>query len=64
MGMVCVRQGVVCATKIRNDAKGIGKFAPHSALLPGYELHFVLMAHWAAKEARLIAEGATPAPRP
>lgn len=39
-----------CADVVRADALGIGKFAPHSVLVPGYELHFKLMRHWAKKE--------------
>jgi antitoxin (DNA-binding transcriptional repressor) of toxin-antitoxin stability system len=35
---------------IRNDALGIGKYAPHSLLVPGYDLHFRLMKHWDMKE--------------
>lgn len=38
-----------CAARIRADARGIGKFAPHS-ILTGYDLHFRLMKHWAEKE--------------
>lgn len=38
------------ATAIRNDAIGIGKYAPHSLLVPGYDLHFRLMKHWDMKE--------------
>lgn len=38
------------AAAIRADAVGIGKFAPHSLLLPGYDLHFRLMKHWEMKE--------------
>ncbi|TLX16251.1 hypothetical protein [Rhizobium sp. MHM7A] len=38
------------AAAIRNDAIGIGKFAPHSLLVPGYELNFRLMKHWDMKE--------------
>ena len=39
-----------CASAIRLDAQGIGKFAPHSVLVPGYDLHFRLMKHWSEKE--------------
>lgn len=35
-----------CATTIRNDAIGIGKYAPHSCF-KGYDLHWILCAHWA-----------------
>ena len=38
------------ATAIRNDAMGIGKYAPHSLLVPGYDLRFRLMKHWDMKE--------------
>ncbi len=38
------------ATAIRNDAVGIGKYAPHALLVPGYDLHFRLMKHWDMKE--------------
>lgn len=46
-----------CAHAIRQDAIGIGKFAPHSVLKDGYALHFRLMRHWEKKE-RLEAAGA------
>ena len=39
-----------CAAKIRADAQGTGKFAPHDILTPGYDLHFRLMKWWAEKE--------------
>lgn len=39
-----------CAAKIRADAKGIGKYAPHGLLTPCYDLHFRLMRWWAEKE--------------
>ena len=45
-----------CAHAIRQDAIGIGKFAPHSVLEDGYDLHFRLMRHWEKKE-RLEAAG-------
>ncbi|WP_315921507.1 hypothetical protein [Mesorhizobium sp. SP-1A] len=45
-----------CAHAIRQDAIGIGKFAPHSVLKDGYDLHFRLMRHWEKKE-RLEAAG-------
>lgn len=38
------------AQRIRNDARGIGKFAPRDVLKPGYDLHFRLMRHWVRKE--------------
>ena len=38
------------AQAIRNDALGIGKYAPHSIVVPGYDLHFRLMKHWELKE--------------
>jgi len=38
------------AAAIRADARGIGKFAPHSLLVPGYDLHWRLMRHWEMKE--------------
>jgi len=38
------------AHAIRLDAKGIGKYAPHSVLVPGYDLSFRLMRHWDKKE--------------
>lgn len=38
------------AHAIRQDAKGIGKYAPHSVLVPGYDLSFRLMRHWDKKE--------------
>lgn len=47
------------AKGIRNDAKGIGKFAPHSILKDGYDLHWRLMKHWDRKE-RLEAAGLDP----
>lgn len=46
-----------CAAAIRGDARGIGKFAPHSVLVPGYDLEFRLMKHWEKKE-RLLEAGA------
>jgi hypothetical protein len=39
-----------CAHAIRQDALGIGKYAPHSVLKPGYDLSFRLMKHWDKKE--------------
>lgn len=45
-----------CAHAIRQDAIGVGKFAPHSVLKDGYDLHFRLMRHWEKKE-RLEAAG-------
>jgi len=39
-----------CAERIRKDAKGIGKYAPHSIMVPGHDLHHRLMKHWADKE--------------
>lgn len=39
-----------CAKKIREDAKGIGKYAPHDLVTPSYDLHYRLMPHWEAKE--------------
>ncbi len=44
-----------CAARIRADAKGIGKYSPHSLLKPGYDLHFRLMKHWAEKETQCEA---------
>lgn len=41
-----------CAAKIRADARGEGKYAPHDLLLPGYSLHYRLMPYWAEKEER------------
>ena len=41
-----------CAKKIRNDAKGVGKYAPHSILVTPYDFHFRLAKHWASKEER------------
>jgi hypothetical protein len=38
------------AKAIRNDAIGIGKYAPHPLLQPGYDLHWRLMKHWERKE--------------
>jgi len=38
-----------CADKLRNDAIGIGKYAPHS-ILTRYELHYVLFPQWEKKE--------------
>lgn len=63
-----------CAQAIRNDARGIGKYAPHSLLRDGYDLHFRLMKHWAEKEAagpqpepeedaQMIIPVVTPGPR-
>jgi hypothetical protein len=41
------------ARKIRDDARGIGKYAPHAILRPGsYDLRWRLMKHWADKEAK------------
>jgi hypothetical protein len=37
-----------CARKIRDDAIGLGKYAPHD-ILTGYALHWRLMKHWAEK---------------
>ena len=34
-----------CATKIRDDARGIGKFAPH-AELTGYSLYYKQIPYW------------------
>lgn len=48
-----------CAAAIRNDARGIGKYAPHSLLRDGYDLKFRLMPHWDRKE-RLAAAGEDP----
>lgn len=39
----------LCATKIRQDAQGIGKYAPHRCLT-GYDLHYRLMEYWVNKE--------------
>ncbi len=48
------------AKAIRNDAIGIGKFAPHSVLRADrYDLHFRLMRHWERKE-RFEAVGINP----
>lgn len=47
------------AAAIRADARGIGKFAPHSLLVPGYDLHWRLMKHWEMKE-RFEAVGLDP----
>lgn len=44
------------AKVIRDDAIGIGKFAPHRILTDGYDLKFRLMKHWHRKE-RLEAAG-------
>jgi hypothetical protein len=44
------------AHAIRQDAIGIGKFAPHAILTDGYDLHWRLMKHWEKKE-RLEATG-------
>lgn len=38
-----------CAVKIRQDALGIGQYAPHRCF-EWYDLHYRLMKHWAAKE--------------
>jgi hypothetical protein len=38
-----------CATRIRRDASGIGRYAPRKAL-SGYELRWRLMKHWVEKE--------------
>lgn len=35
-----------CARAIRDDAKGIGKYAPHSCFV-GYDLHWILCKYWA-----------------
>jgi hypothetical protein len=35
-----------CAKVMRDDDKGIGKYAPHSCFR-GYALHWILCAHWA-----------------
>ncbi len=43
-------EAVARAAKIiRDDARGIGKYAPH-AILTGYDLKWRLMKHWADKE--------------
>jgi len=42
-----------CAIKIRNDAVGIGKYAPHS-VLQGYDLHWRLAKHWDEKETQCL----------
>lgn len=40
-----------CARAIRDDAMGIGKYAPHTLLSPkGYDFRFRLCRHWATKE--------------
>lgn len=44
----------LCAAKIRRDAVGVGKYAPHS-VLTGYDLHFRLARHWASKEAATVS---------
>ena len=48
-----------CARTVRNDAKGIGKFAPHSILVQPYSLHFQLCKHWELKQ-RAVAAGMDP----
>jgi hypothetical protein len=48
-----------CARAIRDDASGIGKFAPHSVLEDGYDLRWRLMRHWDKKE-RMAAVGLDP----
>src|SRR4051794_7494537 len=40
-----------CAKAIRDDAAGIGPYAPHTLLSPsGYDFHHRLCRHWATKE--------------
>jgi hypothetical protein len=39
-----------CASAIRQNARGIGKFAPAPVLRDGYDLKFRLMRHWEKKE--------------
>lgn len=39
-----------CAGRIRESTRGLGKYAPYSLLLPGYDLHYRLMPHWEKKE--------------
>lgn len=48
-----------CAKGIRDNAKGIGKFAPHSIFKDSYDLHWRLMKHWSLKE-RFEAVGSDP----
>ena len=40
-----------CAAAIRADARGIGKFAPHSCF-QGYDFHWRLAKYWSEKEQR------------
>ncbi len=41
----------LCAARIRADARGEGKYAPHDLLVPGrYDFSYRLAKHWAAKE--------------
>jgi hypothetical protein len=47
------------AHAIRNDAIGIGKYAPHAILKDCYDLHWRLMKHWDRKE-RFEAVGVNP----
>ena len=44
-----------CAYTIRRNAQGIGKYAPHSILVPGYDFHWRLAKYWAKKEKKLKA---------
>ncbi|MFO1027771.1 MAG: hypothetical protein U1E70_21550 [Acetobacteraceae bacterium] len=40
-----------CAQTIRDDARGIGRYAPHTLLSPkGYDFRFRLCRHWVTKE--------------
>jgi hypothetical protein len=43
------------AKSIRNDAAGIGKYAPHSCFRDGYDLRWRLMKHWDVKERLALA---------
>lgn len=45
----------LCATKLREDAKGTGKYAPHSCF-SGYDLHWVLNPWWAHCNGEEVAE--------
>jgi hypothetical protein len=47
------------AKGIRDDAIGIGKYAPHAILKDSYDLHWRLMRHWDRKE-RFEAVGVDP----
>ena len=42
-----------CAKVMRDDARGIGKYAPHSCFR-GYDLHWILCPWWATVQGEVI----------